>query len=423
MPTFIDLFAGCGGLSLGLTKAGWSGRFAIERHPDAFATLHDNLLKGPKKGFTWPRWLEKKAWSIQDLLACHAADLAKLRGTIDLIAGGPPCQGYSTAGRRNPKDARNRLVDQYLRFVRIVQPSYLMLENVVGFTAGFVDQNADGSVTRGRAASEVLIESLGAMGYSVSSGLVNCADWGVPQRRLRFIALAEHKSIRGSDAGSDLMDALSGHRNDFLVSRGLPTDRSITASEALDDLRTANVQLLPDPEFPRFSCIKYQRRATASPYLPCMREGMDAESPNSLRLPKHRPPTAERFAKILATSRRGRTLTPKDRADYGLKKHTFIPLAPDQPSPTVTTLPDDMLHYSEPRILTVREMARLQSFPDWFQFRGKYTTGGAQRAKDCPRYSQVGNAVPPLVGEALGCTLKAVMKLSAGSTQRRRDAK
>ena len=75
------------------------------------------------------------------------------------------------------------------------------------------------------------------------------------------------------------------------------------------------------------------------------------------------------------------------------------------PAPTITTLPDDVLHYSEPRILTVRESARLQSFPDWFQFKGKYTTGGDRRTKECPRYTQVGNAVPPYLARAIGSAL------------------
>ena len=71
-------------------------------------------------------------------------------------------------------------------------------------------------------------------------------------------------------------------------------------------------------------------------------------------------------------------------------------------APTITTLPDDVLHYCEPRILTVRECARIQSFPDWFRFEGKYTTGGKERVKECPRYTQVGNAVPPLLAKAIG---------------------
>ena len=79
-------------------------------------------------------------------------------------------------------------------------------------------------------------------------------------------------------------------------------------------------------------------------------------------------------------------------------------------SPTITTLPDDYIHYCEPRILTVREYARLQSFPDWFQFKGKYTTGGKVRTKEVPRYSQIGNAIPPLFGEQSGLILKELIQ-------------
>jgi DNA (cytosine-5)-methyltransferase 1 len=93
------------------------------------------------------------------------------------------------------------------------------------------------------------------------------------------------------------------------------------------------------------------------------------------------------------------------RKGYGLKKHRIYPMSDSDPAPTITTLPDDVLHYSEPRILTVRESARLQSFPDWFQFRGKFTTGGDRRTKECPRYTQVGNAVPPYLARAIGVAL------------------
>jgi len=79
-------------------------------------------------------------------------------------------------------------------------------------------------------------------------------------------------------------------------------------------------------------------------------------------------------------------------------------------SPTLTTLPDDYIHYCEPRILTVREYARLQSFDDWFEFRGKYTTGGKARCHEVPRYTQVGNAIPPLFGEQSGEVLKEILK-------------
>lgn len=98
------------------------------------------------------------------------------------------------------------------------------------------------------------------------------------------------------------------------------------------------------------------------------------------------------------------------RQSYGLKKHRIFPMAPGEPAPTITTLPDDVLHYAEPRILTVRESARLQSFPDWFVFKGKFTTGGDRRTKECPRYTQVGNAVPPLLARAIGSALHMLLE-------------
>jgi len=93
-----------------------------------------------------------------------------------------------------------------------------------------------------------------------------------------------------------------------------------------------------------------------------------------------------------------------------IKKQAITPLCKDLPSATVTTLPDDIIHYAEPRILTVRENARLQTFPDWFEFTGAYTTGGKQRKHTCPRYTQVGNAVPPLLAEAMGLLIEVEMK-------------
>src|SRR5690606_2830354 len=109
-----------------------------------------------------------------------------------------------------------------------------------------------------------------------------------------------------------------------------------------------------------------------------------------------------RFEEILRSCKRGVNLSADDRERFGMLKHRTVPMAPGQPAPTLTTLPDDILHYSDPRILTVREYARLQSFPDWFTFHGKYTTGGDRRRVESPRYTQVGNAVPPLLSKAIG---------------------
>ena len=97
------------------------------------------------------------------------------------------------------------------------------------------------------------------------------------------------------------------------------------------------------------------------------------------------------------------------RKTFETKKSSTKLLDPKLPTPTLTTLPDDYIHYCEPRILTVREYARIQSFPDWYEFKGKYTTGGPLRKLEVPRYSQIGNAIPPLFGEIAGEALKELL--------------
>jgi len=104
---YIDLFSGCGGFSLGLGNAGWTGLFAIEKDAMAFETFKHNLIDGKYAHFDWPEWLPQKHTTIQTLLRNNSERLKKLRGEVDLIAGGPPCQGFSMAGQRNHKDPRN----------------------------------------------------------------------------------------------------------------------------------------------------------------------------------------------------------------------------------------------------------------------------------------------------------------------------
>ena len=140
-----------------------------------------------------------------------------------------------------------------------------------------------------------------------------------------------------------------------------------------------------------------------------MRSGFNGQEPNSRRLPRHSEIVAQRFQAILDTCPKGKNISMEAKKGFGIKKARIIPLAPNDPAKTITTLPDDILHYAEPRILTVRECARLQSFPDWFTFHGKYTTGGQRRKIECPRYTQVGNAVPPLVAEAWGVALAGLI--------------
>ena len=174
--TYIDLFAGCGGLSLGLYNSGhWHGLFAVEKSPDAFATLQHNLIR-KKTHFSWPEWLgAPKNHDINELLAEHELDLKSLRGSVDLVAGGPPCQGFSMAGRRVESDQRNNLVHSYLKFIKLVQPKMILFENVKGFKIGF--KNKDNS--RGRPYSDVVIEELKKQGYAdAHAEIIDFSEFG-----------------------------------------------------------------------------------------------------------------------------------------------------------------------------------------------------------------------------------------------------
>ena len=112
---------------------------------------------------------------------------------------------------------------------------------------------------------------------------------------------------------------------------------------------------------------------------------------------------------LLNNAPRGKRITPKDNLVENLKRRGVTVLDANGQAPTITSIPDELVHYEEPRILTVREHARIQSFPDWYEFKGKYTSGGKRRKMEVPRYTQVGNAVPPLFAEQIGIALMEVL--------------
>ncbi|WP_428560441.1 MAG: DNA cytosine methyltransferase [Solidesulfovibrio sp. DCME] len=415
-PTFVDLFSGCGGLSLGLMTAGWQGLFAIEKSPDAFETLWHNLYHPSRQGFSWPGWLEIKPHTIDDFLEDYKENLKSLQGKVVLVAGGPPCQGFSFAGRRNPNDPRNMLPIKYVEVVKLIQPRFILIENVRGFTCGFVKQKPNGILSRAPSHAELISHSLKELGYEIFHEIVFSSEVGVPQLRQRLVMIA----VKKQDAAFSALNGLSPfdlfHRSvkEFRLSKGLPLAGDITAKMALSDLETEGKKLVPckDSSVPGFMQICYTVPRDLSSYQMLMRAGHNGTSPDCLRLPKHSEKVIQKFKLILETCERGKTISRQNREKLGLRKHHTVPLHPDRVAATVTTLPDDVVHYSEPRILTVREMARLQSFPDWFSFKGRYTTGNTDRRTQCPRYTQVGNAVPPLLAEALGKVILTLATIS-----------
>lgn len=377
---------------MGLYKAGIKGVFAVEKSPDAFKTLQHNLID-ERNNFAWPSWLSKSAHDINDLLQKHHNDLLKYRGKIDLLAGGPPCQGFSLAGRRKKNDKRNLLVNSYIKMVEIIQPSFILLENVRGFTIPFLNNG------RKKQYSNSVVKKLHDLGYNVDSKLIDFADFGVPQHRTRFILIGVRiKQNTPFNVASKFFEMLEDFKTNFLRNKGLTCPVSV--KDAIGDLLLDNGTHF-NKEFPLFQFGEYSPPTTE--YQKLMRSSAaEKKYPDSHRFARHNADIQKRFSIAIE-----KHLTPNEYRDrFNLKKCSTKCLDAALPTPTLTTLPDDYIHYAEPRILTVREYARIQSFPDDFVFLGRYTTGGKRRILEVPRYSQIGNAIPPLFGELAGLVLR-----------------
>ena len=396
----VDIFSGCGGLTLGLHKAGIEGLFAIEKSPDAFATLKANLIDRLNH-FAWPSWLPQQSHDINGVLKKFKSQLEALRGHVDLLAGGPPCQGFSLAGRRRNGDRRNKLVHSYISMVDAIEPKILLFENVKGFSIPFKTKGKE------KKYSSFVVDELRQRNYDVAFRLLDFSSFGVPQYRTRFILIGVSNDLHKQGVCAEtFFKKLEEMRKDFLSSKGL--SHPISVRSALSDLLSAH-GVYRSNEFPAFDFGCYGSLQTS--YQCLMRANVPPDAnPDSHRFARHSKAICERFQiaideDLSATEYRKR---------FHLKKSGTKHLAPEMPTPTLTTLPDDYIHYSEPRILTVREYARIQSFPDDYVFCGKYTTGGKRRVLEVPRYSQIGNAIPPLFGELAG---KALMEMCRAKSE------
>ena len=398
--TVIDLFAGCGGLSLGLYQAGWEGLFAIEKNSYAFETLKYNLIDN-KKHFDWPKWLPQTPHDINEVLKNYKTQLKALRGKVDLVAGGPPCQGFSMAGKRVEDDIRNNLVFSYIEFIRLVRPKIILFENVKGFTYAF-DKKKNESATP---YSQKVIEGLIKLNYNVKPHIINFSRFGVPQRRNRFILVGIQKTI-GSPENFEIL--LESQKKVFLLQKGI--SKKTTIKEAISDLLRANGECQTPDRKGFMSGVYGEPNSNYQKFL----RGDYVSShqiPDSHSFAKHNEEKHKCFCNLLDHyPTKGKRIDGKNREYWNIRQRGITILNPDDVSPTITGHPDDYLHYSEPRIMTVRECARIQSFPDWYEIKKKYTTGGKMRKLEVPRYTQIGNAIPPLFAELAGLTLKKMLE-------------
>ncbi len=394
---YIDIFAGCGGLSLGLCNAGFKGVFAVEKSHDAFSTLQYNLITN-NNHYMWPEWLPMSEHDIDAFIQKYYSQLKALSGSITLVAGGPPCQGFSMAGKRDVNDQRNKLVKSYIRFIKILQPEAIVFENVHGFTVDFKKKNG-----KTKKYSSYVINALRRAGYKTAFQIVDMSDFGVPQSRKRFILVA----LKDRNP-KKVFTILYENRDSFLSQRHISV--YTTVRDAIDDLKKS-AGTVRSPDSKGFMAGVYG--SISSPYQRFLRENANCgfdDAVDSHRFVNHSTRVIHLHQNLLAEATKGKRITPSDGIVEGLKRRGVTVLDENRPAPTITSIPDELVHYEEPRILTVREHARIQSFPDWYQFKGKYTSGGQRRRQEVPRYTQVGNAVPPLFAEQIGLALKEVLK-------------
>jgi len=532
---YIELFAGCGGLSLGLESLDFELVFANELSPMAGETFAYNLLGedlrqladtgGTPSKVKWissnhspadlsarlrenpqlfPKFSEKNSdlglkyselkeklliGSIIDLnkyLLSHKSIIQDLqKDNIDLVSGGPPCQSFSMAGLRQHDNNRNTLPMDFAEFVGLVRPKVALLENVSGILRAF-------SLPTGKhyAWFEVA-KAFVSKGYYPLCLHVNAKYVGAAQNRPRFIMIAMREDIFQNfqrNTENETLSSIQSKIESFykLESQGvttLPFDDLeyydleknsalfevevlnplnkykdakswFSVKDAIDDLsgladekNSFKYPVYLDKTFrnlakfgvqhgksnnsePRQNSPRvkmrfklYQHLANIPPSK--VNKGIQRDVVNFLKNPDEEKLSQQSISYLLQKEfmlNDGKSLIKfgdkKPLLEYlcllATKKQTQRALIANKPAPAALSIPDDACHYhpSLQRTLTVREMARFQSFPDWFEFRSKVTTGGKMRRFEVPQYTQVGNAVPPLLGRALGQVISGILTSS-----------
>ncbi|OVE70004.1 DNA (cytosine-5-)-methyltransferase [Clostridium diolis] len=443
MPYAIDLFCGAGGMSEGILQAGFHILFSSDISAEVektYVNRHEQLglIQNYNTYFHRGDIREIDGDFILDKihnLEMFKSEKANIPNKIDAIFGGPPCQGFSRAGRRDPNDPRNLLFKEYLRVISQINPRYVIMENVQGFNDtkfyGYVGvtgiEYEDESL-----APNILRKEFKLIGYNtLEPRVLNASDYGVPQNRRRAIFIAykdgeaipqypepifdENNKITVLQAIGDLIkdDKIREKLNPKLTKYQIESQKGrthkINGKKLINKNKTVqNIDVsdhLPIIK-ERFSLYS-EGEDSAALKKRIISEGIDISSKPSL--------ISECCSKLsmkeedVINSFKNCNIT-KEMIDALLtKKNIRTRLSKDKCSLTVVTLPDDYISPFEDRTFSVREMARLQSFDDSFVFLGKRTTGGKRRKVEVPQYSQVGNAVPPLLAKAIANEIYAAL--------------
>jgi len=340
-----DLFSGVGGLSLGFEQAGFEVSFAVEFDKDIAAAYEKNHA-----GTTMYN---------SDISKLDARALLAKHGKVDVIVGGPPCQGFSQKGKRlSVKDDRNYLFRQYVRFVDVFRPKFFVIENVPNIIT-----TADGYF------KNEIIKEFSALGYDVKADVFDVSEFGVPQQRRRAVFI--------------------GQLGLNTVQFPKPNGKHVTVNDAISDMIPLESGCgAEESEYLFPAKTAYQR---------LMRKGMKSGVKNH-QATAHSEIALTRMRMI--PKGKGKEVLPPEHRTKSIYSGTWCRLLEDDIASTITTRFDTpssgrFTHPTQNRCITVREAARIQSFPDNFVFYGTKTS----------QMKQVGNAVPPIFANAIAKTI------------------
>ena len=354
----IDLFCGCGGFSLGFRQAGINIAYGIDNWKDATVTYKHNFPSA--------------VISNADITNIRGNDILESTGLsekeIDVIIGGPPCQGFSLSGKRMLDDPRNKLYKSFVNIVSDLKPPIFVMENVPGLVRLF-----DGKV------KNAVIDDFSKLGYDVEMNLLSAENFGVPQQRKRVFFVGINSSKIKNTVNFVFPEPQFGEN----------TGKSaITCKEAISDL-----DFIPDDRVVG-ECIDYEI-PPQSEYQVLMRR-------NSSKVLNHSATMhTEKTKSIISMVPDGGNYKDLPQELWNTRKVNiaWTRMNSSKPCFTIDTGHNHHFHYKENRVPTVRESARIQSFPDDFEFVGIKTS----------QLRQVGNAVPPLLAQAIAEQVKKVL--------------
>jgi DNA (cytosine-5)-methyltransferase 1 len=411
--TLIDLFAGCGGLGLGLERAGFETVFVNELHRDAMETYWANRVDSDLKAQSNHAFDILEITQNPDTLDALGRRLRREHGEVDVVAGGPPCQGFSGIGHRRSfvlskeEIPSNHLYREMARLVSVIAPRAFLFENVRGLlTARWTPAGEKGEIWEDvkRTFSGIRVKrGRRELHYVIGHALVTAKDYGVPQNRPRVLMIG----IRDDIAPAPIEDE---------VGRGYIPPKGVKAPDLIDMLGD-----LVDPRWVPGGCsANYESDPQNGIQLELrtLRDGTVLRQGDPLLDQEYSRHSERVLAKFRYMLEHGGDIPREMRTKKFAQRVMPVRWGETGPNITATSLADDYVHFSQPRVPTVREWARIQSFPDWYQFAGKRTTGGRRRAGDpstgdwsreLPKYTQIGNAVPVGLAEAVGRHLASLL--------------